>query len=112
MDDEQKKCGGITFFGIVVLGMSIAMIAIGCINIDLDKVSDVSNPENLDTTCNAEPKIPYYLVVGGILMIVLLVIRLFFKVNYFLALKAQKCKSFSLEMLWQDGRNRGGQPML
>merc|ERR1712038_185824 len=59
--------------------MSVAAIVVGCMNIDVTdiQVDDVTNPNSIASSCKAEPKIPYYMVVAGILMIVMMIIRLF-----------------------------------
>jgi len=75
MDEDQKKCGGISAVGIAAILVSIACIAIGAINTDFDKLSD----EDFASKCKAEPRIPFYLIVAGILNIVLLILRLIFQ---------------------------------
>lgn len=66
-------------FGLIVFGMSVAAIVIGCLNVDVTdiKVDDVTNPDSIASSCKVEPKIPYYMVVAGILMLVLMILRLF-----------------------------------
>ena len=78
MDEEQKKCGGLTLFGLCALGVSLAMIIIGALNIDFDDSS--LEEQSVESTCYAEPKIPFYLLVGGILTILLLILRIVFQV--------------------------------
>ena len=39
MDEDQKKCGGISAVGIAAILVSLACIIIGAINIDFDKIS-------------------------------------------------------------------------
>jgi len=80
MDEDQRKCGGLSLFGLVVFGMSIAAIVIGCLNIDnLSSAADgdVTNPDAIVSACKVEPKIPYYMLVAGILILALLILRLF-----------------------------------
>lgn len=81
MDDDQKKCGGLSLFGLVVIGMSVAAIVIGCLNINTEDIqlSNVAQPDQISSNCSVEPRIPYYLIVAGVLMLVLLILRLFFQ---------------------------------
>ena len=83
MDDDQKKCGGLSLFGLVVIGMSVAAIVIGCLNINTEDIqlSNVAQPDQISSNCSVEPRIPYYLIVAGVLMLVLLILRLFFQVR-------------------------------
>merc|ERR1711902_148560 len=76
MDEDQKKCGGISAVGIAVILVSLACIIIGAINIDFDKIS---HEDTIASKCKAEPRIPYYLIVAGALNIVLLILRLIFQ---------------------------------
>lgn len=78
MDEDQKKCGGISAVGIAAILVSLACITIGAINIDFDK-SQVEK-ENISSTCTAEPKIPFYLLIAGVLNIVIIILRLIFQV--------------------------------
>jgi len=77
MDEDQKKCGGISAVGIAAILVSLACITIGAINIDFDK-SQVEK-ENISSTCTAEPKIPFYLLIAGVLNIVIIILRLIFQ---------------------------------
>ena len=74
MDEDQKKCGGISAIGIAAILMSLACIVIGAINIDFSASQDFAS------TCKAEPKIPFYLLVAGVLNIIIIVLRLIFQV--------------------------------
>merc|ERR1712012_348214 len=76
MDEDQKKCGGISAVGIAAILVSLACIIIGAINIDFDKIS---HEDTIASKCKAEPRIPYYLIVAGALNIVLLILRLIFQ---------------------------------
>ena len=78
MDEDQKKCGGISLVGIIAILVSLACIIIGAINIDFEN-STISD-QDIASKCKAEPKIPFYLIVAGVLNIVLLVLRLIFQV--------------------------------
>jgi len=73
MDEDQKKCGGISAIGIAAILMSLACIVIGAINIDFSASQDFAS------TCKAEPKIPFYLLVAGVLNIIIIVLRLIFQ---------------------------------
>jgi len=75
MDEDQKKCGGISAVGIAAILVSLACIIIGAINIDFQTIGD----QDIASKCKAEPKIPFYLIVAGVLNIVLLVLRLIFQ---------------------------------
>jgi hypothetical protein len=77
MDEDQKKCGGISAIGIAAILMSLACIVIGAINIDFSASQDFAS------TCKAEPKIPFYLLVAGVLNIIIIVLRLIFQVFIF-----------------------------
>jgi len=77
MDEDQKKCGGISAVGIAAILVSLACITIGAINIDFDK-SQVEE-ENIISTCKAEPKIPFYLLIAGVINIVVIILRLIFQ---------------------------------
>lgn len=81
MDEEQRKCGGLSLFGLIIFGMSVAGIVIGCLNIDSSTISglgdDVTNLDAIASTCKVESKLPVYMLVAGILMIVLMLLRLF-----------------------------------
>ena len=77
MDEDQKKCGGISAIGIAAILMSLACIVIGAINIDFSASQDFAS------TCKAEPKIPFYLLVAGVLNIIIIVLRLIFQVIIF-----------------------------
>lgn len=55
-----------------------------CINVeltDLEITANVKDSKVQSTTCTIEPKIPFYLIVAGILNIVLLVLRIVFQVG-------------------------------
>lgn len=79
LDEDQKKCAGISCGSVFVLSLSIAMIIIGCLNVDLKNIecddANVSECEVQSDTCKIEPKIPFFLLVAGILFIALFVIR-------------------------------------
>ena len=83
MDDDQKKCGGISAIGIMTILVSLACIGVGGYNIDVSS-SDFSQ-QNVVSTCRVETRIPFYLVVAGIINIVLIILRLIFQVRYFRA---------------------------
>jgi len=81
-DEDQKKCAGISCGSFLCITLSVAMIIIGCVNVNL---SDIEVTAKLDDskvssdTCKIEPKIPFYLIVAGILNISLLVLRIIFQ---------------------------------
>ena len=55
-----------------------------CLNVDLTELKVNANLGNSDVqseTCKIQPKIPFYLIVAGILNIVLLVMRMIFQVR-------------------------------
>jgi len=75
MDDDQKKCGGISAIGIMTILVSLACIGVGGYNVSS---SDFSQ-QNVVSTCRVETRIPFYLVVAGIINIVLIILRLIFQ---------------------------------
>lgn len=82
MDEDQKKCAGISCGSFMVMTLSIAMIIVGCVNVDLNKIDLEVNLKESNVqskTCKIEPKIPFYLIVAGILNIVLMVVRIIFQ---------------------------------
>jgi hypothetical protein len=85
MDEDQKKCGGISAVGVVAIIMSIACIAVGSINIDFDK-SEFED-KNISSSCVIESRIPFYLLVAGVINLILIVLRLIFQVNIWHKLK-------------------------
>ena len=78
MDEDQKKCGGISAVGIAAILVSLACIAVGGLNIDVSE-SNFSE-QDVSSTCKVETRIPFYLVVAGILNIIIIVLRLIFQV--------------------------------
>ena len=80
MDEDQKKCGGISLVGIIAILVSLACIIIGAINIDFDQTEFTD--QDIISTCKAQTKIPFYLVVAGVLNIMLMVLRLVFQVRF------------------------------
>ena len=80
MDEDQKKCGGISLVGIIAILVSLACIIIGAINIDFDQTEFTD--QDIISTCKAQTKIPFYLVVAGVLNIMLMVLRLIFQVRF------------------------------
>ena len=79
MDEDQKKCGGISAVGIIAILVSLACIIVGAINIDFDQSQFTD--QNISSTCKAQTKIPFYLVVAGVLNIMLIAMRLIFQVS-------------------------------
>ena len=79
MDEDQKKCGGISAVGIAAILVSLACIVIGAINIDFGN-SNLDQQDISSSTCKAEPMIPFYLLVAGLLNIIIIVLRLIFQV--------------------------------
>lgn len=77
MDEDQKKCGGISAVGIAAILVSLACIAVGGLNIDVSE-SNFSE-QDVSSTCKVETRIPFYLVVAGILNIIIIVLRLIFQ---------------------------------
>ena len=73
MDQDQKKCGGISALGIIAILVSSVCIAVG--------IKNVKRLETMDSYCEAEPKLPYYLVVAGLSTIILLILRLIIGVS-------------------------------
>merc|ERR1712244_8112 len=78
MDEDQKKCGGISAVGIAAILVSLACIVIGAINIDFGH-SNLDQQDISSSTCKAEPMIPFYLLVAGLLNIIIIVLRLIFQ---------------------------------
>jgi len=82
MDEDQKKCAGISCGSFMVITLSIAMIVIGCLNVDLGEIdvsANIKDSKVSSDTCKIEPKIPFFLIVAGILNIALLVLRAIFQ---------------------------------
>ena len=75
MDEDQKKCGGISLVGIVAIIVSLACIVIGAYNI-----TNISSGGDVHSKCDVEPNIPFYLVVAGAINIMLIICRLIFQV--------------------------------
>ena len=73
MDQDQKKCGGISALGIIAILVSSVCIGVG--------IKNVKRLETMDSYCEAEPKLPYYLVVAGLSTIILLILRLIIGVS-------------------------------
>ena len=80
MDDEQKRCMGMSAYMSAATGLSIAAIIIGAINFS-NFDFDVTDPNSARTECKGAEQIPYYLVVMGTLIILLITLKLFFKVR-------------------------------
>lgn len=78
MDDEQKRCMGMSAYMSAATGLSIAAIIIGAINFS-NFDFDVTDPNSARTECKGAEQIPYYLVVMGTLIILLITLKLFFK---------------------------------
>jgi len=58
------------------------MIIVGCVNVDLNKIDLEVNLKESNVqskTCKIEPKIPFYLIVAGILNLVLMAVRIIFQ---------------------------------
>ncbi len=79
MDEDQKKCGGITLLGGIALAVSIACIAIGAYSIDFDQSQ--FKDHNIRSICRAEQRIPFYLLVAGTLNIIAMILRIIFQVR-------------------------------
>jgi len=82
MDEDQKKCAGISCGSFMVITLSIAMIIIGCLNVNLEEIDVSANVKDSNVTsdtCKIEPKIPFFLIVAGILNIALLILRAIFQ---------------------------------
>jgi len=74
VDEEQKKCFGLSSIYVVTILFSLVMIGIGGYNIDWNN-SDVENIK-VDSTCKVDEKIPAYLFVAGIINIIFIVLRI------------------------------------
>jgi len=70
MDDDQKKCGGLTAGGLLILLFAGAMIVMGLLHVDMGAKDPVTAGE-----CKVEHNIPVYLVVMGVLMLATMVVR-------------------------------------
>jgi len=82
MDEDQKKCAGISCGSFMVITLSIAMIVIGCLNVNLGEIdvsANIKDSKVSSDTCRIEPKIPFFLIVAGILNIALLILRAIFQ---------------------------------
>lgn len=78
MDEDQKKCAGISCGSFMVFTISIAMVVIGCINVNLKEIDLSANLQDSKVSsehCGIQPMIPFYLIVAGILNVALLVLR-------------------------------------
>ena len=78
MDEDQKKCGGISAIGLVAILVSLTCIIVGAMNIDF---SEEISAQNVQSTCSIETRIPFYLIIAGVINIVLIVLRLVFQVT-------------------------------
>ena len=76
MDEDQKKCGGISAIGLVAILVSLTCIIVGAMNIDF---SEEISAQNVASTCSIETRIPFYLIIAGVINIVLIVLRLVFQ---------------------------------
>jgi len=74
IDDDQKKCGGLTLGGLLLLLFSAALIVVGLMHVDLDSDDPVRDGE-----CYAQPNIPVFLVVMGVLLLASAVLRCIFQ---------------------------------
>ncbi|TRY77765.1 hypothetical protein TCAL_12820 [Tigriopus californicus] len=72
-DEERKKCAGIFGGGTFVLILSIAMIAIGAYHVDWKSNDPLNNND-----CSVQPHIPNFLMAGGIIFILGMVLRVIF----------------------------------
>eukprot|EP00095_Tigriopus_kingsejongensis_P003259 maker-scaffold69_size418775-snap-gene-3.24 protein:Tk03259 transcript:maker-scaffold69_size418775-snap-gene-3.24-mRNA-1 annotation:"unnamed protein product" len=72
-DEERKKCAGIFGGGTFAFILSVAMIAIGAYHMDWDSNDPLNNND-----CTIQPHIPKFLIFGGILFIVAMILRLVF----------------------------------
>ncbi len=75
-DEDQKKCGGLTAFGLFTILVSAAMIVMGVLNLDLEADDPVAGGY-----CRAEVNIPVFLIGGGVVFILLLLFRFIFQVR-------------------------------
>ncbi len=71
--DDQKKCGGFLFISLFVIGISAAMITMGALNLDWTQKEGKQVVEQ--GKCRASPNIPAFNFTGGIVLLLLLVIR-------------------------------------
>lgn len=78
MDEERQKCIGMGMNGLIIGGMSIAAIVIGAVNFS-NFDFDIADPDSASTECKGAEKIPYYLIVMGLLLIILMLLKLFFE---------------------------------
>lgn len=75
-DEERKKCAGIFGGGTFVFLLSVAMIAIGAYHVDWGSNDPLNNND-----CHLQPHIPNFLMAGGILFILGMVLRVIFMVR-------------------------------
>ena len=66
--------------GLIIGGLSIAAIVIGAVNFS-NFDFDITDPDSASTECKGAEKIPYYLIVMGLLLIILMLLKLFFEVR-------------------------------
>jgi len=81
MNEEQKKSAGIGCTGAVIFGMSNAAIIIGILNLsgfDFDSFK-IDDPDSVGSKCFGAPRVPYYLIVMGVILIILVLLKFFFE---------------------------------
>jgi len=77
MDEDQKKRSFSAGMA-VTFGLSNAAIIIGILNFSNFQF-DITDPDSASTECKGAEKIPYYLIVMGTLLIILMTLKFFFK---------------------------------
>ena len=79
MDEDQKK-RSFSVGMAVTFGLSNAAIIVGILNFSNFQF-DITDPDSASTECKGAEKIPYYLIVMGTLLIILMTLKFFFKVR-------------------------------
>ena len=77
-DEDQKKCGGLTAFGLFTILVSAAMIVMGCLNLNYDKDADPVE----DGKCKVQLHIPVFCIGAGAIFLILLLLRFVFQVGF------------------------------
>lgn len=75
---EEKKPTYITCIGVVLCPISIVMIVIGGLNLVNVDGDQVTNPPS---TCKVEPRLPYHLLAGGIVLFMIVAMKPIVKVR-------------------------------
>ena len=74
--DDTKKCTGIFGGGLFTFLLAAAMVVVGAMHLDFDAKDPVASGE-----CAANTQIPVFLIAGGILLVLIMILRFIFMVR-------------------------------